>query len=310
MRIIITGGSGLIGRELTKKLATNGDEVIILSRAPERVTGLPTNARAIKWDAHTAVGWGNLADASDTPTAIINLAGASIGDGRWTDERKKIIIDSRLNATTAVVEAVQAAQNKPSVVLQASAVGYYGNRGDEILTEDAPPAQDYFLADVCTEWEAAIQPLVDDEQLRVVILRTGVVLSTKEGALPKMLTPFKLFAGGPFGNGQQWFPWIHLQDEVDAIIHLLRTDTATGPYNLSAPHIMTNKQFAQALGSVLNRPSFIPAPAPALKLALGEMAALVLDGQRAVSDKLQASGFTFAYPEAKPALRDLINNKR
>lgn len=310
MRVIITGGSGLIGRELTKKLATAGHEVIILSRAPERVRGLPTNARAVKWDAHTAVGWGELMDSDDTPNAIINLAGASIGDGRWTDERKKIIIDSRVNATTAVVEAVQAAQNKPQVVLQASAVGYYGNRGDEILTETSPPASDDFLADVCTQWEAAIQPLVDDEQLRVVILRTGVVLSTQDGALPKLLTPFKLFAGGPFGDGQQWFPWIHLQDEIDAIIHLLHTEEATGPYNLSAPDIMTNKQFAQALGSVLNRPSFIPAPAPMLKLALGEMSALVLDGQRAVSNKLQASGFTFAYPEAKPALRDLINNKR
>ncbi len=310
MRIIITGGSGLIGRELTKQLSADGHEIIILSRAPERVTGLPTNTRAVKWDAYTAVGWGELADATDTPTAIINLAGASIGDGRWTDERKKTIIDSRLQATTAVVEAVEAAKNKPAVIIQASAVGYYGNRGDEILTESAAPAADYFLSDVCVQWEAAIQPVTAYEDVRLVILRTGVVLTTKDGALPKMLIPFKLFAGGPFGDGQQWFPWIHIQDEVAAIMHLLQNDAAEGSYNLSAPDIMTNKQFAKALGQVLNRPSFIPAPAPALKLALGEMAALLLDGQRAVSQKLQDSGFTFAYPEVKPALRDLINNKR
>lgn len=305
MRVIITGGSGLIGRELTKRLSADGHEVIILSRSPERVTGLSTNARAVKWDAHTAEGWGHLADGA---SAIINLAGASIGDGRWTDERKKIIVQSRLNASAAVVEAVKAAENKPDVVIQASAVGYYGDRGDEILTETSAPGQDYFLSDVCVQWEKAIQPIADE--VRLVIVRTGVVLTTKDGALPKMLTPFKLFAGGPFGDGQQWFPWIHIRDEVSALEFLLKNEACTGVYNLSAPGIMTNKQFAKVLGKVLNRPAFVPAPAPALKLVLGEMSALVLDGQRAVSQKLQDSGFTFEFPQAEAALQDIIENKR
>ena len=307
MRVIITGGSGLIGRELTKRLSAAGDEIVILSRNPDHVTGLPANAQAVAWDAHTAEGWGHLIDSS---TAIINLAGASIGDGRWTDERKRRIIESRINATTAVVQAVQTAPNKPATVIQASAVGYYGNRGDEILTETSAPGQDYFLSDVCAQWENASQPLAQEPDVRLVIIRTGVVLTTKDGALPKMLIPFKLFAGGPFGDGQQWFPWIHIQDEVSAIEFLLKNPQTDGVYNLSAPEIMTNKQFAKTLGKVLNRPSFIPAPAPALKLALGEMSALVLDGQRAVSDKLQASGFTFAYPQAAPALQDIIDNDR
>jgi uncharacterized protein (TIGR01777 family) len=305
MRVIITGGSGLIGQELTKYLSKDGHEVIILSRSPERVKNLPKGARAVKWDARTAVGWGELIDDD---TAIINLAGAGIGDSRWTDERKKVILESRLNAAKAVIEAVQAAATKPKVVIQSSAVGYYGNRGDETMTESSAPAADYFLADVCVAWEKAIEPIAND--VRLVIIRTGVVLTTQGGALPKMLTPFKLFAGGPFGDGQQWFPWIHISDEVAAIAFLLTNEETHGVYNLSAPNIMKNKQFAKVLGDVLNRPSFIPAPAPALRLALGEMAALVLDGQRAVSNKLQDAGFTFAYGEAKPALQDIIANER
>ena len=305
MRVIITGGSGLIGRELSKRLSVDGHEVIVLTRSPQRVTELHETVRLVKWDARTAEGWGDLVDGT---SAIVNLAGASIGDSRWTAERKRVIIESRINASKAVVEAVKAADSKPAVVIQASAVGYYGNQGNEVLTETSAPANDYFPADVCVQWEQAVQPVADDT--RLVIIRTGIVLSSKGGALPKILTPFKMFVGGPFGDGQQWFPWIHILDEVKAIAFLLDHKETSGVYNLTAPSIMTNREFVRELGVVLSRPSFMAAPALVLRLALGEMSALLLDGQRAVSQRLQDAGFTFDYGQAGTALRDIINNGR
>lgn len=304
MRVIITGGSGLIGRELTKRLSDDGHEVIILSRSPHKVNRLPANARAEKWDARTADGWGALADGAD---AIINLAGANIGASRWTEERKRIILESRVHAGQAVVEAVQAAVNKPKVVIQASAVGYYGNRGDEPLTEESS-AGDNFLAHVCVAWENAVKPI--ENQVRLVYIRTGVVLTTTDGALKQMMLPFKFFAGGPLGDGKQWFPWIHLDDEVAAILYLLYDEEAEGVYNLNSPRIMTNANFVKTLGKVMNRPAIMPAPAFALKLALGEMSTLVLDGQRMIPQRLEETDFEFAYPDAEAALRDLIQNNK
>lgn len=304
MRVIIAGGSGLIGQELTKLLSFVGHEVIALSRSPERVRGLPDTARAVEWDARTAENWGHLIDSA---TAIVNLAGANIGEGRWTAERKKVIIESRTNASAAVVQAVNAAKSKPDVVVQASAVGYYGNRGDEVLTETSAPAENYFPAEVCVRWERAIQPVA--RHARLIAVRTGIVLSSKGGALPKLLTPFKMFAGGPFGDGKQWFPWIHISDEAKAIAFLIAAKEIRGVFNLTAPNIVTNGAFANALGVELGRPSLMPAPATVLRLALGEMSALLLDGQRAVSQKLQDAGFEFAYGEVGPALRDIIDKK-
>lgn len=304
MRVIITGGSGLIGRELTKRLSDDGHEVIILSRSPHKVNRLPANARAEKWDARTAEGWGALADGAD---AIINLAGANIGASRWTEERKRIILESRVHAGEAVVEAVQAAANKPKVVIQASAVGYYGNRGDEPLTEESSAGDD-FLAHVCIAWENTVKPLED--QVRLIYIRTGVVLTTTDGALKQMMLPFKFFAGGPLGDGKQWFPWIHLDDEVAAILYLLYNEDAEGVYNLNSPRIMTNANFVKTLGKVMNRPAIMPAPAFALKLALGEMATLVLDGQRMIPQRLEETDFEFAYPDAEAALQNLIQNNK
>lgn len=304
MRVIITGGSGLIGRELVSLLATSNHEVIVLSRTPERVTALPGTSRVTKWDARTAEHWGHLVDGE---TAIVNLAGANIGESRWTPARKRQIIESRINASEAVVQAVENANNKPAIVVQASAVGFYGDRGDEILTETSTPADNYFPAEVCVGWERAIQPTA--AHARLVIVRTGIVLSSKGGALPKMLTPFKMFAGGPFGDGRQWFPWIHIADEARAIDFLLGNEHASGVFNLTAPKIVTNRTFAKALGGVLGRPSLMAAPAPILRLALGEMSALLLDGQRAVSLKLQDAGFNFTYGDVKNALQDIIRNR-
>lgn len=300
MRVVITGGSGLIGSQLTEALAADGDEVIILSRSPEKVGGLPTGARTEKWDGETIGPWAELLEGA----AVVHLAGANIADGRWTDERKKVIRDSRVRSGRAVAEAIDRATNKPPVLIQGSAVGYYGPRpGDAPVTEGEPPGSD-FLARVCTEWEASTAG-VETHGVRRPVVRTGVVLSKEGGALPKMLLPFRLFAGGPVGSGEQWFPWIHIRDEVDAIRFLLRHSTATGPFNLSAPDPVRNRELARILGRILGRPSFMPAPSFALRAVFGEMADVLLTGQKAVPSKLEKLGFTFTYPHPEAALRDL-----
>ncbi len=301
MRVIITGGTGLIGRALAADLAAGGHEVILLSRAPERVTGLPTGGRAVGWDGHTAAGWGPLADGA---RAIVNLAGENLGAARWTAERKRRIRDSRLNAGQAVVQAVQAAGRVPRVVVQASAVGYYGPQGDQELAEEAPPGSD-FLARLCVEWEASTAP-VEAMGVRRVVIRSGVVLHAMEGALPRMLLPFKLFVGGPLGSGRQWISWMHIADEAAAIRFLIEKEEAAGAFNLTTPHPLTNADFGRVVGRVLGRPAWMPAPAFALRLALGEMATVVLDGQRVVPRRLLALGFAFRFPEAEAALRNLL----
>ena len=307
MRVIITGGTGLIGSELAKDLAADGHEVIVLSRNPDKHT-FPAGVRDEKWDSKTAAHWGHLADGAD---AIVNLAGEPIaGSGllpsRWTDERKRRIRQSRIDAGTAVTEAIRAATNKPKLLIQSSGIDYYGDvESDKIITEDAPNG-DGFLADVTVDWENSTAT-VEEMGVRRVIIRTGIVLSTESGALPITVLPFKFFAGGPLGNGEQWWPWIHLDDEVRAIRFLLESETAVGPYNLCTPNPLKNKAFAKVIGNVMNRPAFFPTPAFALKLALGEIAAIVLDGRRAVPQKLEEAGFTFKYPQAAEALRDLLN---
>ncbi len=302
MRFIITGGSGLIGRVLTASLVRSGHQVVVLSRQPQRINGLPVGANAEWWDGHTAEGWGALASGAD---AIINLAGENISSGRWTDERKRSILESRMNAGRAVVQAVKAAAKKPRVVIQASAVGYYGPRGDEEITEDTPSGQD-FLAKVTAEWEASMSSL-DELGVRRVIIRTGVVLSARGGALTRMLLPFRLFVGGRLGNGRQWFPWIHIADEVGAIRFLIENENAGGPFNLTAPVPLTNAEFSRLLGQQLKRPSLIPLPAFALRLLFGEMSAVLLAGQRTIPRRLLQLGFIFKFPEFDLALRDLLS---
>ncbi len=301
MRIIITGGKGLIGGALAANLANDGHEVILLSRAPERTTSLPSGVRAERWDGRTAAGWGTLAEGAD---AIVNLAGEGIASGRWTEERKRRIRESRVNAGQAVVDAVKAAARKPGVVIQSSAVGYYGVHGDEEITESAPAGNDY-LAQVAVAWENSTAP-VETLGVRRAIIRTGVVLSNKGGALPQMLLPFKLFAGGPLGNGKQWLPWIHIADEVGAIRFLIENRQARGAFNLCAPNPLTNAEFGRVVGRVMGRPAFMPTPAFALRLVFGEMATVLLDGQRQVPKRLIELGFAFRFPSAEAALRDIL----
>jgi uncharacterized protein (TIGR01777 family) len=301
MRIIIPGGSGLIGRALTADLTAVGYEVVILSRSPEKVKGLPGGARAEGWDGQSAAGWGHLADGAG---AIVNLAGESLAAGRWTSERKRRILESRVKPGQAVVEAVEAAQNKPGVVIQSSAVGFYGPRGDEEIAETAAPGTD-FLANLCREWEASTAP-IGGMGVRLVVIRTGLVLSLEGGALPRILLPFKLFVGGPVGSGRQWWPWIHIADVVPAILFLIETETAPGPYNLTAPNPLTNTQFSRVVGRVLGRPALMPVPAFALQLLFGEMSTVLLDGQRVMPYALREAGFTFRFPDAESALQDLL----
>jgi uncharacterized protein (TIGR01777 family) len=307
MRVVITGGTGLIGRALSTDLVSDGYEVFVLSRAPERAKGLPAGVRAERWDARTAEGWAHLADGAD---AIVNLAGANLaGEGffpsRWTDERKRVIRDSRIHAGRAVVQAVEQANQKPRVVIQSSGVGYYGYRGDEQVAEDAPPGNDFLARLASEDWEPSTAP-VEELGVRRAIARSGAVLDAQEGALPRMLLPFRLFVGGPMGSGRQWLSWIHLEDEVRAIRFLIENEDASGPFNLTAPGALTNADFGRVIGRVMGRPSFVPVPGFAMKLAFGEVTSVLLEGQRAVPSRLDEMGFQFRFPDAESALRHLL----
>ncbi len=303
MRVLITGGSGLIGRAVAAPLAASGHEVVVMSRAPERVRELPAGV-----DGSTAAGWEPLLAAQ---SAVINLAGEGIAAGRWTAERKRRIRASRLDAGRAVVDAVRqaaAAGRAPAVVLQASGIGYYGDAGDQEIGEDHPPGTDDqrvprqatggaaadFLAEVSVAWEASTAE-VEALGVRRAVLRTGVVLDPAGGALAKMLPIFRLGLGGPLGGGAQWLPWIHMADEVGAILFLLASSAASGPFNLCAPRPVTNRDFARALGR------------PALRLAVGELADALLRSQRAVPRRLLAAGYGFRFPDLDGALADLLS---
>lgn len=303
MQVVIAGGTGLIGRALAAHLVDHNYQVTVLSRQPRPAAalGLPDGVRVERWDGRTAEGWGSLADGAH---AIVNLAGESLAAGRWTAERKQRILNSRVNAGRAIVEAVQKAAKKPGVVVQSSAVGYYGPRGDEDVTEDTAAGDD-FLARVCVSWEASTAS-VAEVGVRHVVIRSGLVLSAEGGALPRMALPFRLFMVGRLGSGRQWLPWIHIADEVSAVRFLIEQEKASGPFNLTAPHPLTNEAFSGGLAGAMNRPAWMPVPAFMLRLLLGEMATTVLTGQQALPRRLLDLGFAFRFPQAEPALRDLL----
>lgn len=302
MRVIITGGTGLIGSALSRRLLDRGDEVILLSRNPQNYQDqAPPGARLESWDGKTATGWGRLINSE---TAIVNLAGENLSAGPWTNERKKRITDSRVNAGLAVATAIQQATHKPLVLIQSSAVGYYGPQGQGIINENHKPGSD-FLSQVCLDWEASTAS-VEKLGVRRAVIRTGVVLSMQSGALPKMVLPFRLFIGGPIGSGKQGFPWIHIKDEVAAIEYLIDHPLAEGAFNLAAPQPVNNLQFARAIGNALKRPSIFPVPAFILKLVLGEMSTILLDGQFAQPERLLEHAFEFSFTDAESALRDLL----
>jgi uncharacterized protein (TIGR01777 family) len=274
--------------------------VIILTRNPQTNSRPQANVQFVKWDAVTSKGWGQYADGS---AAIVNLAGEGIADGRWSEERKKSIYLSRINAGKAVIDAITSATVKPKVLIQASGVGFYGPHGDEILTESSAPGSD-FLAQVCFDWEASTEA-AESIGVRRAVIRSGIVLSNEGGAWPRIVLPFKLFAGGPIGSGKQYWPWIHIDDEIRAIRFLIENEEASGVFNLSAPTPLTNKEFSAKLGKVMGRPSLLPVPDFALKTGFGEMSTVLLDGQRAVPQRLQDLAFDFKFPTAEAAFQDL-----
>jgi uncharacterized protein (TIGR01777 family) len=295
VKIVIAGGTGFLGLPLTKQLAADGHDVVILSRKP----GLEGPARAIAWSPDGSAGeWSKEIDGAH---AVVNLAGASIAGRRWSAAHKREILDSRILATRSLAAAIARAGKPPSVLVSGSAVGYYGPLGDEPAVETTPAGSD-FLARVCQQWEAEASRAASI-RTRVVCIRTGLVLERDGGALPQMLPPFKFGVGGPVGSGRQYWSWIHRRDWIDLVRWAIRTDAAAGPLNATAPEPVRNVAFARALGRVLRRPSFMPAPAFALRLMLGEMAdALLLTGQRALPAKADALGFSFTYAHIDDAL--------
>ncbi len=304
MRVIIAGGSGFIGRRLCEHLVHKGFEVAILSRRPAAAAPrLPRGVSALSWDGKSGDGWAQVL-AGDC--ALVNLAGENIAQGRWTPEKKRRIEESRLLAGEAVVDAVRRAKVPPKALIQASAVGYYGPRGPQRLDEDARQGQG-FLAELCGRWELSTLP-VEALGVRRCVVRTGVVLGPG-GALTRMLPPFRLFLGGPLGDGRQGVSWIHLDDHVRAITFLLEQQDAAGPYNLTAPSPVPGRDLAKALGAALGRPSWLPVPAFVLRAVLGEMAQeALLSGQFVVPRRLLDAGFVFRHPDILPALQDILAN--
>ena len=296
MQIAISGSSGLIGSALVSFLTAGGHRVFRLVR------GIAPGADSIRWDPAVGVRDVALLEGLD---GVVHLAGENIGAGRWTARRKAEIRRSRVEGTRRLCESLARLAKRPKVLVSASAVGFYGDRGEEALNEESPPGND-FLAQVCREWEAATAPAAT-AGIRVVNLRFGVVLSPAGGALKKMLLPFKLGAGGRIGSGRQFMSWIALDDVVGAIHHALITQSLAGPVNAVAPSPVTNAEFTRTLARVLRRPAIAPVPAFALRLAFGEMAdALLLAGQRVLPTRLQASGYTFRFPDLEGALRHLL----
>jgi uncharacterized protein (TIGR01777 family) len=305
MRVFVTGGTGLIGVRLVRALRQRGDEVVVLSRRPDAWQRVGPDVATVAGDATAPGPWQDRLAECD---AVINLAGAGIFDRRWDEAYKATIRDSRVRSTESVAAALakqpSRADGTPKVLVNGSAIGYYGPHGDEELTEDSPPGGD-FMAQVCVAWEAAARA-AEPAGVRVAVIRTGVVLDKAGGALKQLLTPFKLGVGGPVGSGKQYMSWIHHADEVGILLLALDRPEARGPLNATAPEPVTNKQFGKALGAALGRPAVVPTPAFGLRLLLGEVAGMVTTGQRVLPKRAVALGYRFQYPEIGPALRQLV----
>ena len=295
-RVIITGGTGFIGAPLARQLAAKY-EVVVLSRHPARVGSIGNGVQVVAWDGRTAEGWGQLADGA---FAIINLAGENLSVGRWTPARRAAIVDGRQQAAQAVIAAISQAAVKPTVLVQASAVGYSGPRGDEKSNENEKPGS-AFDATTCVAWEKATEE-GEARGGRGVIIRSGVGIEKSGGALARMSLQFKRCVGGPVGSGKQYFPWMHLTDEINAIQFLMENKQQKGVFNLSAPNPVTMKEFAVALGKAMGRPAFMPAPGFALQMLFGEMASILLNGQRVIPNRLLQQGFKFKYSTVDAAL--------
>lgn len=296
-RILITGGTGFIGHVLCRELLARDYELTVFSRQP---------AEAVKASCGRVEAIRDLKQLRSHPgyDAVINLAGEGIADKRWSESRKQELRDSRIGVTETLVEVIRTWERAPEVLVSGSAVGFYGDQGSATVTENTSP-NDEFTHRLCRDWENAAKPLADDG-VRVCFSRTGVVAGPNGGFLERMLLPFKLGLGGRLGNGNQYMPWVHRDDVVSALIWMMENPEASGPFNVVSPKPATNAEFTRTLGKVLHRPTLFPAPAPVLKVALGEMARLLLTGQKAIPEKLTNQSFQFRYPDLEQALSQSV----
>jgi uncharacterized protein len=302
MKVAITGATGFVGSRLVERLQAEGHQVLVLTRNAERAKQMFPKAEVV---AYTPLESGDWQGAIAGWDGVVNLAGAPIAETRWTTERKQEIMDSRKVGTQKIVEAIAQANPKPSVLVNSSAIGYYGTSETATYDENSGSGND-FLAEVCREWEAAAEQ-VKATGTRLVILRTGIVLGMG-GAIAKMLLPFKMFAGGPIGSGKQWFSWIHQEDMVSLIVQALTQNTMSGVYNATAPNPVRMTELSQTLGQAMNRPSWLPVPDFALEAMLGDAAQVVLQGQQVMPKRTIESGFKYAYETVKPALEEVVRH--
>lgn len=298
MRILLTGGTGLIGRALCKRWSTEGHELVVLSRQPQKVFGLCSGA----------LGVARFEQLDDTPAfdAVINLAGAPIADRPWTKARREVLWNSRVDLTQTLVSWLARQPVRPSVLISGSATGIYGDRGDAVVDENSPAGSDDFGSKLCAAWEEAARH-AETLGMRVVLVRTAPVLAPNAGVLARMKLPFKLGLGGRLGSGQQWMPWIHLADEVGLIDFLLHCDDCTGAWNACAPQTVRNAEFVRALGLALHRPAVLPVPAALLRLGLGDMSILLLGGQHVQANRPLAAGYRFQFERLDDALADVFS---
>lgn len=303
--VLVTGGTGFIGRALIVRLVEEGYRVVCLSRSPEHVRQIfGKTVLGAGWDGRSAEGWRHYAEGA---RAVINLAGENIGAGRWTRTKKKAILESRLHAGQAVTEAVQSAAHRPEVVIQSSAVGYYGSREDEVLLETSSPG-DGFLADVVRRWEDSTLE-VENLGVRRVLTRSGLILAPRGGLMPRFLAPFRLFVGGPLGRGRQWVSWIHIKDEVRAVLFLMERKDLGGVFNLTAPSPLPMREFCRAIGHAMRRPSWFPVPRFLLRALFGvKVEETILVSQRALPARLLEAGFSFNFPEIRSAFHDILGD--
>ncbi len=302
MKVAVFGGTGFVGSRLVEKLHSQNDHVIVFTRNSQKANRQFSGLEIVNYHPLESGNWQDKISGTD---AVINLAGQPIADSKWTSEYKQKIIQSREVGTQKIVESIKQANQKPRVLINASAIGYYGTSESATFDENSPSGND-FLAEVCRKWETEAEK-VTSLGVRLVIFRTGIVLGREGGALAKMLTPFQFFAGGPLGTGNQWFSWIHRDDLVNLFITALKQENMSGKFNATAPNPVRMKQFCNTLGQVMNRPSWIPVPAFALQLLLGEGAQVVLEGQQVLPKQTQAIGFQYQYPDLKSALTQILN---
>ena len=300
MKILITGGTGFVGTQLTSRLIQDGQEVTILTRSIKKSDKVPKGVSYLQGDPTQKGPW---QEAIKKHEAVINLAGASIFS-KWTEEHKKAIRESRVSTTQNIVEGIPSYPEKKITIFSTSAVGYYGFCGDEELTEESKPGDD-FLARIAMEWEGEALK-AREKGARVVITRFGIVLGEKGGALSQMIPLFKKYIGGPIGSGKQWFSWVHIKDLAESFAFLLKHPEISGPINVCSPNPVRNRDLAKALGKALHKPSFLPAPAFMVKWVLGEFGSVILEGQRVIPRRLLDNGFVFQYPDIKKALESIV----